>query len=273
MGHRPIARTAAALAVTAAAAVWVTTTVVGASTASNAPDGARIVRAAGTDSPTESNFVSVKPCRLVDTRATGQVQPGQIKSYKTQGDTTSQGGSADCGVPPTAGAVELNVTAISATSTGFLRLYPAGGAEPTATFMNYTPTFNVSNDASVALTAGKNANLKMKNYGGRVQVVIDVLGYYVPNLMAVVQSNGTLTRGNGVLTVAREAPGQYRVNFERNITGCAFSGGLNDDQDGLGSKGYLAMARSGSGAGGVFVETYNSSGTKTDTDFHVVVTC
>lgn len=33
------------------------------------------------------------------------------------------------------------------------------------------------------------------------------------------------------------------------------------------------MARSGSAATGVFVETYNGSGTKTDVDFHVVVTC
>lgn len=82
------------------------------------------------------------------------------------------------------------MTAISATSTGFLRLYPSGGSEPTATFMNYTPTFNVSNDASVVLTTGKGTNLKMKNYGGQVQVVIDALGYYVPNLAAVVQGNG-----------------------------------------------------------------------------------
>jgi hypothetical protein len=274
--HRTV-RTVAALGVVAALSAGVATAVVGADGTSNGtPEAATSSVRVGPQSPTTSTFVSVTPCRLVDTRrpgAGGFFADRATRSYRTQGNTTSQGGATNCGIPATATALELSVTAVTARDTGFLRLFPAGGSEPNATFMNYTPTFNASNAGTVAITPGTGANLKVRNYGAGTQVVIEVLGYYVENLYAVVNADGTLNRGSAGATAAKQSTGTYRVNFNRNISGCAFSGGLHDASQGFGTQGYLAMAANGDNINGVFVETFGTNSVKADRTFHVTVTC
>ena len=272
--HRTF-RSVVALGLVAVVSAGVATVVAGADGSSNALEGARTVRV-GASSPAESNFIGITPCRIVDTRQAGsggRIFPTQTRSYRTQGSTGSQGGAATCKVPASATSLEINVTAANSTGNGFLRLFPAGGAEPTATFMNYTSSFNVSNAGTVAVTPGTAANLKVKAYGNSTDVIIEVLGYYVENMMAAVGGNGALFRGTAGATVSRDTNGQYRVNFNRSVIGCTFSGGLNDGGNNFGDKGYIAMAINGSSANGVYVETFNQAGTKTDLDFHVQVTC
>lgn len=274
--HRTV-RTVAALGVVAALSAGVATAVVGADGTSNGtPEAATSSVRVGPQSPTTSTFVSVTPCRLVDTRrpgAGGFFADRATRSYRTQGSTASQGGATNCNIPATATALELSVTAVTARDTGFLRLFPAGGSEPNATFMNYTPTFNASNAGTVAITPGTGANLKVRNYGAGTQVVIEVLGYYVEQLYAVVNADGTLSRGTAGATSTRDDAGVYRVNFNRNVSGCAFSAGQHDVATGFGDRGFTALATSGNTPNGVYVETFGTNNVAADRPFHLTVTC
>lgn len=89
--------------------------------------------------PSVSLYVPATPCRVVDTRvAGGQVPANGQRTWQVTGTTgfAPQGGTA-CGVPTGATAVEATVTAVGPSTTGFLRIWPAGGPVPTATILNY----------------------------------------------------------------------------------------------------------------------------------------
>lgn len=275
MKTRKFLAAAAALVAVAGTSAGVATVVAGADGASNgtaAPAGSTRV---GASSPIESKYVPITPCRIVDSRtAPTAFAPKEIRSYKTQGNTASQGGATNCGVPATASALEIDATAVDATGSGFLRIYPAGGAEPNSTFMNYIDGFNASNAGSVAITPGTGANIKVKNYGSSTDLVVEVLGYYVPDLIAVVQSNGSLVRGTPGTTVTKEGTGVYRVNFARDVSGCAFAAGAHDPSTGFGNQNWVSLATNGNTPNGVYVETYTAAGaTKVDSEFHLTVTC
>lgn len=228
---------------------------------------------AGALSPSESVYVPITPCRIVNTTIGSKIAANQTRSYRSQGNTAAQGGAASCGIPASASAIEVNMTGTFADGDGYLRVAPTGVPIPTATFLNYEAGFNASNAGTIALTPGAGNNFQVRAFVAPTHLVVDVLGYYVRGLMAVVGPTGTLVRGNNVVSVVRESAGEYRVNFDRNVSGCAFSGGLHDTGTGFGVEGDLAMATNGSNANGVYVETYNEAGTQADIEFHVVVSC
>ncbi len=127
------------------------------------------------------DYYPVTPCRVVDTRnATGtdggpQLTAGQTRNFAIRGN---------CGVPSTAAAVALNVTAVSPVFTsgnGWLALWPSGQSLPTVSTINFTtadgalangaivPLSTNADDLSVILGAAT---------GSTVQVVLDVTGYF-----------------------------------------------------------------------------------------------
>lgn len=229
---------------------------------------------AGSASPTESSFVPITPCRIVNTQnPAGKLAVGEVRSYRMSGDTSDQGGAAACGIPSVASALELTITAVSAEGNGYLRVYPAGQPEPNATFLNYTNVFNAENAGTVRVQGGLGNNLSVKAYQRRTHLVIDVLGYYVPGLMAVVTPQGNLVRGNGGASAARESVGTYRVNFDRDVSGCAYTGGLHDPGAAGGTEGDITMATNGNDSRGVYIQTFNEAGNLSDAEFHLVVTC
>lgn len=229
---------------------------------------------AGSASPTESSFVPITPCRIVNTQnPAGKLDVGEVRSYRMSGNTQDQGGAVACGIPSVATALELTITAVAAEGNGYLRVYPAGQPEPNATFLNYTNVFNAENAGTVRVQGGLGSNLSVKAYQRRTHVVIDVLGYYVPGLLAVVSPQGNLVRGNGAPQVTRDGTGEYRVNFHRNVSGCAFTGGLHDAGGNYGTEGDIVMATNANSTNGVYVQTFNEAGTQADSEFHIVVTC
>ncbi|NLV54008.1 MAG: hypothetical protein GXY13_00195 [Acidimicrobiales bacterium] len=228
---------------------------------------------AGAASPTENAFVPINPCRIADTRlAGGRMTSLQVRQFGMSGNTSGQGGAASCGIPSVASGLELSVTAVDPAGSGYLRLYPAGSGEPNATFLNYAGR-SITNAGTVRVRPGASPNLQVKAYQASTHVVIDVLGYYVANLMAVVSSTGTLTRGNGVVSATRDAVGTYRVNFHRNISGCEWEGGLHDPGVFFGTPGEINLALNGSSPNGLFVQTRNPAGALFDSEFMVSVTC
>lgn len=231
---------------------------------------------AGASSPTESVFVPITPCRIVNTATSGagKLGPNVTRAYESQGNTSSQGGAAACGIPSTASALEINMTAPLANSDGYLRVAPAGVAIPNATFMNYVAGFNASNAGTIAVTKGTGNNFQVKSFNSSTHVVIDVLGYYVDDLFAVVEGNGTLVRGNGVTSVVKAGTGDYRVVFDRNLRGCGYTGNVGQTGD-LGSQadGSVTVAGDNANVNGVYVSTHNQAGTGTDRPFHLTVDC
>ena len=120
--------------------------------------------------PSTGGFVPVTPYRVVDTRH-GQGAPAQPLA---SGQTLEFG--IGSGVPASASAVALNVTATEPGIPGFLAVYPQGSALPSTSNVNFVGGQTVPNMAVVGLHGATAASLY--NFGGPTQVVVDVAGYF-----------------------------------------------------------------------------------------------
>ena len=135
-----------------------------------------------TESGAGAGYEGLTPCRLLDTRtAGGQLGPATERPVwvaGTGGQLAAQGGNgAGCGVPTSATAVQLSVTAVSPTGPGFLRVWPSGVTAPNATFVNFTGGQATTNTGAVTLGA-TGPELTLRGFASATQVVIDVQGYY-----------------------------------------------------------------------------------------------
>ncbi len=84
------------------------------------------------------------------------------KTYVGQGDKVT--------------AVVLDVTVTDPTSSSFLTVYPAGGALPTASNLNWVAGQTVSNQVMVPV--GKNGEISFYNHSGKVHVLASIAGYF-----------------------------------------------------------------------------------------------
>jgi hypothetical protein len=96
-------------------------------------------------------------------------------------------------------------------------------------------------------------------------------------LYAVVASDGTLARNSaGVVSAAllSVGTGTYEVIFSRNVTTCAYvaTQGLTGST-GVPDPGMIGVVGRGGNANGVFVKTYDETGTAADRAFHLSVFC
>ncbi len=129
-------------------------------------------------------FVPVTPTRLLDTRQSGT----PLGAHATR-QVPVAGRS---GVPATASAVALNVTAVGATSRTHLRAWPAGRAMPGSSVLNTDPSRVVA--TGTMLGVGSNGAVSLYNDAGEVHVVVDVTGYYVPSGGVGFEALGSPTR-------------------------------------------------------------------------------
>jgi hypothetical protein len=82
-----------------------------------------------------------------------------------------------CGVPATARALSVNLTVTSPTAAGNLRAYPAGGAAPLASSINYSAGQTRANSGAFSLSASGLA-VRADQAGGTVHLILDVNGYF-----------------------------------------------------------------------------------------------
>ncbi len=135
---------------------------------------------------TGARFVALPPCRIVDTRAgsAGRLRHGAVRRYEVAGSSNAfgtQGGkSGGCGVPADATAVQASLSAVApGGSGGFVRAWPAGQPEPTATALNYAGRQAITNTGALPLTVGGGSpGLDVKNQSGDIDLVVDVTGYF-----------------------------------------------------------------------------------------------
>ena len=218
-------------------------------------------------------FVPLTPCRIADTRLVGGPLGNlAVRTFYVQGTTgfAPQGGkSGGCGVPAGATAVTTNVTTTAAAAPGgYLTGYPNGSPEPLSNFVTY-PTATTTVNPTFAINPTTTNSLAIRAHGGHVQVIIDVTGYYAPQLDAIVSPNGTLyAHTSPILSSTRTSTGSYTILTNTDVSNCAVTvtirGGIFYG-DGFGS------------GNNVYVTTWalNSSATATLTDLYYsfAVTC
>jgi len=120
------------------------------------------------------SFYTVAPCRVYDSRDGGL---GGSSPLAAGTDTAVVVGDY-CSVAATAKAVSLNVTAVSATAAGHLRLFASGTPRPATSSINYVASQTRANNAVIPLGADGAIAVYVGQPSGTVHVVIDVNGYF-----------------------------------------------------------------------------------------------
>ena len=254
-------------------------------------------------------FVPITPCRVTDTRASSAVGPkssplGPSETYTIN----AHGNNGQCtGIPADAVGLQLNVTAVGATSPSFLTIWEAGQPMPGSSSLNPVPGEPPTPNA-VTAALSPTGQFSVYNFQGAVDVIIDITGYYADHnhddryytkaeldarqwtgdniedfsltnedvgvLYAVVMANGTLVRSSGGVTSARQGAGTYTVDFNREVGNCAHIGSLaRPDDTGVGGPGQIGFAGLFTVADSLFIQTTNSAGSLADLDFHVMLVC
>jgi Tol biopolymer transport system component len=117
-----------------------------------------------------TDFFTLTPCRVADTRATGSLASGAAVLFDLHGV---------CGIPATALAVALNVTAVQGSGPGHLTLYPGDAEPPLASAISFQAGQTRASNAILALANdGTLAALPTITGGGTVHLVLDVVGWF-----------------------------------------------------------------------------------------------
>jgi hypothetical protein len=125
--------------------------------------------------PVATNFYTVPPCRVVDTRNATGSYGGPALSANTDRSFVLAG---QCGIPSGAKAVSVNVTVAQPAASGDLRLYAGGTARPVASQINYRAGQTRANNGFAPLGATGDLAVRCDQASGNVQVIIDVNGYF-----------------------------------------------------------------------------------------------
>jgi len=125
-------------------------------------------------------FVPITPCRVMDTRpAPDNVGPrttplGEFDTYSI----AVLGTNGNCTIPADAVGLSLNVTAVNPTGTSYLTAFPSDAARPTASNLNWVADQAPVPNAVTTDVSG-DGRISFFNNAGTVNVVVDILGYYV----------------------------------------------------------------------------------------------
>jgi hypothetical protein len=152
------------------------------------------------------HFVGITPCRLVDTRGngfTGAYGPPALP----QGVPRNFVLTGRCGISPTAQAVSLNVTVTNTQGPGFILIYPAGGAQPTVSTLNYVAGQTIANAAVVPLGTG-GAITVIAGVSG-ADLILDTNGDYRGEVVTAINGvTGNVTFESASGTISIDPDGQ-----------------------------------------------------------------
>jgi hypothetical protein len=122
-------------------------------------------------------FYAIPPCRVADTRSgqaqTGAFGPPALAAYAER-DFPVRG---TCGLPASAQAYALNVTAVPAGSVGFLSIWPTGQLWPGVSTLNSPNGTTIANAAIVP--AGTNGSIRVLA-SDATNLILDINGYFAP---------------------------------------------------------------------------------------------
>ena len=113
------------------------------------------------------HFVPVTPCRLADTRDGQTISGGTSRDFAVP--------QLGCGIPATALAYSLNVTAVPPGYLGYLTIWPTGQARPNASTLNSWEGIVVANASIVPAGANGAVSVFVSNESN---VILDIDGYF-----------------------------------------------------------------------------------------------
>lgn len=124
-------------------------------------------------------FHPLAPCRVSDTRGPTAPNGGPALANRVTRNFTVQG---VCGVPAGADAVAVNVTVVQQTHSGHLTAWPAGGAVPNVSTLNFVAGAGAIANGTIVPLAAQTPDLSVRpdmgNVTGSVHLVLDVTGYF-----------------------------------------------------------------------------------------------
>ena len=121
------------------------------------------------------DFHTVMPCRIVDTRPSDALLSGEVRTLALSTALSA------CGIPLTARALALNITAINASGNGNMAIFPGDAALPGASAINFAAAQNRANNAILSLARNGTATLSVSAFvggGGQVHLILDAGGYF-----------------------------------------------------------------------------------------------
>ena len=129
-----------------------------------------------------SGYNSIEPLRFLDTRSSAQgggpTFDGQYAGIGGIGAGSTLDLQITGRIPTSGGTVVLNVTSTQSTAGGFLTVFPAGVARPTASNLNFVSGETIPN--MVIAKVGAGGKISIYNLTGLSQVIVDVVGWYPP---------------------------------------------------------------------------------------------
>jgi hypothetical protein len=120
-------------------------------------------------------FISITPCRVLDTRGAAGPFGGPFISGGGSRNFTIP--SSACSIPVTAQAYSFNVAVVPHTGLGFLTVWPTGQTQPQVATLNSIDGRIKSNAAIVPAGTGGAVSVFATN---DTDVVMDINGYFVP---------------------------------------------------------------------------------------------
>jgi hypothetical protein len=125
------------------------------------------------------DFHTLLLCRVVDTRSPAGPLGGPVLTGGVQRTFTIT--ASTCGVPASARALSLNITAVDATLSGYIAIFPGDSIFPMTSSINFSAGQNRANNAMAPLSRDGLATLTAlagSNPALQVHLVIDVNGYF-----------------------------------------------------------------------------------------------
>jgi hypothetical protein len=125
---------------------------------------------------TAASFYVLTPCRLIDTRNANGTYGGPSLNA---GVTRNFPVIGQCGIPTGVTSLSINVTSVSAASSGWLTLFPgpAGAQLPPVSTVNYASGKTLANNAILRVAADGTINVFNSGPFG-VHFIVDVNGYF-----------------------------------------------------------------------------------------------
>jgi len=128
------------------------------------------------DSPPGTLYNPVGPTRLLDSRTSTGGWHHKLGAGAAHIEALSIAGGD--GIPLTARAVVLNVTATNSDAGSFVQVWPSDASRPTSSSINFGPGQTIANLVTTPLSA--TGQLSFFNNVGSTDLVVDVLGYFDP---------------------------------------------------------------------------------------------
>jgi RHS repeat-associated protein len=128
--------------------------------------------------PAAGGYVPITPSRLVDTR----LGTGLPKAQLTAGSTTLVQASGNAGVPADASALAVNFTIINQSGAGWFEPYAADQTTRPLGSLNYAAdTDSIGAQFGLSQTGSPAGAFKLFNQTSKIDLVVDVVGYYTPS--------------------------------------------------------------------------------------------